>query len=234
MRRNMVILPYRDRLLLLSRYLQQLIMESLGKERDRAGQSVHEGLSVFGNKGSTDQHAFVQQLRDGLHDFFVTFVRVMRDRADDSAPFFVEADVDTGDYLHGFLLGTRDALSEKGRESITITLDELNERNLGALIALFERAVGLYAELVNINAYDQPGVEAGKRAAGGIIELQRRVLKALRDSAGKSLTVRDLATQLGGDCDPEMVFHVVEHLEANQRIHRVPASSEFEAAYSLK
>ena len=62
----MVVLPYKDRLLLFSRYLQQLVMESLGKEKDLSGNVVHQGLSVYGNKGSTDQHAFVQQLRDGV------------------------------------------------------------------------------------------------------------------------------------------------------------------------
>ena len=76
----MVVLPYKDRLLLFSRYLQQLVMESLGKEKDLAGRVVHQGLTVYGNKGSTDQHAFVQQLRDGTADFFVTFVRVLKDR----------------------------------------------------------------------------------------------------------------------------------------------------------
>ena len=72
--RNMVILPYKDRLELFSRYLQQLVMESLGKERDLEGRLVNQGLTVFGNKGSTDQHAFVQQLRYGRNDFFVTFI----------------------------------------------------------------------------------------------------------------------------------------------------------------
>ena len=67
-------LPYKDRLLLFSRYLQQLVMESLGKEKDLAGRVVHQGLAVYGNKGSTDQHAYVQQLRDGTADFFVTFI----------------------------------------------------------------------------------------------------------------------------------------------------------------
>ena len=63
-KRDMVILPYKDRLLLFSRYLQQLIMESLGKEFDRNGNLVNQGLTVYGNNGSTDQHAYVQQLRD--------------------------------------------------------------------------------------------------------------------------------------------------------------------------
>src|SRR5688500_11608384 len=104
----MVILPYKDRLALFAQYLQQLVMESLGKERDRDGQVVHQGIAVYGNKGSTDQHAYVQQLRDGVHNFFVTFIQVLRDRPGRSIE--VDPGVTSGDYLHGFLLGTRRAL----------------------------------------------------------------------------------------------------------------------------
>ena len=65
----MVVLPYRDRLQVFSKYLQQLVMESLGKKFNRNGEVVNQGISVFGNKGSTDQHAYVQQLRDGIDNF---------------------------------------------------------------------------------------------------------------------------------------------------------------------
>ena len=78
--RNMIVLPYKDRLELFSKYLQQLIMESIGKALDTQGMPVRQGISVFGNKGSTDQHAYVQQLRDGRNDFFVNFIEVLRDR----------------------------------------------------------------------------------------------------------------------------------------------------------
>jgi glucose-6-phosphate isomerase len=67
--KDMVVLPYKDRLLLFSRYLQQLVMESLGKEHDLKGNVVNQGIAVYGNKGSTDQHAYVQQLRDGREQF---------------------------------------------------------------------------------------------------------------------------------------------------------------------
>ena len=139
-------------------------MESLGKELDLQGRVVSQGLSVYGNKGSTDQHAYVQQLREGVNNFFVTFVEVLRDRAGAS----LEVDrggVTCGDYLQGFLLGTRDALSEKDRSSVTLTITEVSPRTVGMLIALYERVVGLYASLIGINAYHQPGVEAGKKAA---------------------------------------------------------------------
>ena len=69
--KDMVVLPYKDRLLLFSRYLQQLVMESLGKRLDLDGKRVDQGITVYGNKGSTDQHAYVQQLRDGVNNFFV-------------------------------------------------------------------------------------------------------------------------------------------------------------------
>src|ERR1043165_2536194 len=79
--KDMVVLPYKDRLLLFSRYLQQLVMESLGKEHDLDGNTVNQGIAVYGNKGSTDQHAYVQQLRDGVNNFFATFIQVGKARA---------------------------------------------------------------------------------------------------------------------------------------------------------
>src|SRR6202162_2473656 len=78
--KDMVILPYKDRLALFCKYFQQLVMESLGKEKDLDGKIVHQGIAVYGNKGSTDQHAYVQQLRDGVLNFFITFIEVAKDR----------------------------------------------------------------------------------------------------------------------------------------------------------
>jgi glucose-6-phosphate isomerase len=209
--RAMVVLPYKDRLELLGRYLQQLVMESLGKAKDLAGREVHQGLAVYGNKGSTDQHAYVQQLREGPDDFFAVFVRVLRDRQGPS--MLVEPDVTSGDYLAGFLLGTRRALDEAGRLSTTITVPDAGARSLGALIALFERAVGFYATLVNVNAYHQPGVEAGKRAAADVIALQRRLLEALR-TGGEPRDAAALAADAGTD-DVETAHAILEHLAAN-------------------
>lgn len=231
--KHMVVLPYKDRLALLGRYLQQLVMESLGKGRDRDGRVVHQGLSVYGNKGSTDQHAVVQQLRDGLNDFFVTFVRVLRDGAGPSA--CVEDDATAGDYLDGFWLGTRRALFENGRESITIAIPEVSPRTLGALVALFERAVGLYASLVGVNAYDQPGVEAGKKAAAKALDLKRRVLAALRAAPGTGRTANEIAAAIGASDEVETIFHLLEHLAANpyRQVSRAPGATPFEARYAL-
>src|SRR4029453_16104438 len=105
----------------------------LGKELDLAGAVVHQGIAVYGNKGSTDQHAYVQQLRDGLDNFFVTFIEVRRDRAPERGAVEVEAGGTSRDYLFGFLQGTRRALTESGRESITISLDDVTPAGVGAL-----------------------------------------------------------------------------------------------------
>lgn len=220
--RDMVVLPYKDRLELFARYLQQLVMESLGKETNRAGDLVNQGITVYGNKGSTDQHAYVQQLRDGVPNFFVVFVEVLRDRAAGQPAVEVEPGITSGDYLSGFLQGTRRALWENGRQSITITLDEVSPARVGALIALFERAVGLYAGLVNINAYDQPGVEAGKKAAARVLKLQKRIVEWVKGAGRRAApaTVEQIAAALGQDdegrpVEPETVFKICEHLAAN-------------------
>lgn len=210
--KDMVILPYKDRLALFSKYLQQLVMESLGKEFDRKQQVVEQGIAVYGNKGSTDQHAYVQQLRDGIPNFFATFLQVLRDRAGSSSD--VEPGITTGDYLQGLFLGTRAALAEKNRDSITITVDEVNGKTVGALIALYERAVGLYAEMVDINAYHQPGVEAGKKAAATVLKLQSAVVTALK-SATTPQTAVQVATALNEPEQVEAVYKILEHLAAN-------------------
>jgi glucose-6-phosphate isomerase len=192
--KDMVILPYKDRLMMLSRYLQQLVMESLGKERDRRGDVVHQGIAVYGNKGSTDQHAYLQQLREGLPNFFATFLQVRNDR--DGSSLEVDPGITSGDYLCGFLLGTRRALHENERDSITLSVEKVTPRSVGALIALYERAVGLYAELVDVNAYHQPGVEAGKAAAAAVLELQPLVVAALKEEGG-ARTAAEIAEAVG-------------------------------------
>jgi glucose-6-phosphate isomerase len=230
--KDMVILPYKDRLELFSRYLQQLVMESLGKALDVNGNVVHQGIAVYGNKGSTDQHAYIQQLRDGLNNFFATFIEVSVDR--DGTPLFVQDNVTSGDFLQGFMLGTRQALYENGRESITLTITDVSPFSVGVLIALFERAVGFYGSLVNINAYHQPGVEAGKKAAGAVIALQLKILEHLKYKH-IPVTLTEIANGIGSR-DIETIFKICEHLSANapRNLHKSPGSSPFNATYQLE
>ncbi|MEG3435547.1 glucose-6-phosphate isomerase [Pannus brasiliensis CCIBt3594] len=212
--KDMVILPYKDSLYLFSRYLQQLVMESLGKEKDLDGNTVYQGIAVYGNKGSTDQHAYVQQLREGVPNFFATFIEVLEDRRGESID--VEPGATSGDFLSGLLQGTRQALYENHRDSITITIPEVTPRHVGALIALYERAVSIYASLVNINAYHQPGVEAGKKAAASVLDLQRQIVGILQES-GNPLDLNALAAKAGASDRVEAIYKIVRHLDANHR-----------------
>src|SRR5262249_33519030 len=148
-RRNLVVLPYRDRLALFPRYVQQLVMESIGKAHDRRGREVHPGLTGYGNKGSTDQHAYLQQLEEGSGDVLVLFVLALRDAAEPRLDEPTGATL--GDFLFGYAVGARDSLYDRGRDSITVTVPQVDARAVGALIALFERAVGIYGELVDVN-----------------------------------------------------------------------------------
>ena len=231
--KDMVILPYKDRLHLFSKYMQQLVMESLGKEKDLDGQAVHQGIAVYGNKGSTDQHAYIQQLREGVPNFFAVFLEVLRDR--DGVSLAVDDQgMTSGDYLHGFFLGTREALSSNGRPSLTITIEKVEARTVGMLIALFERAVGYYATLININAYHQPGVEAGKKAAATVLGLKKEVIAWLQENAGGG-TPEFIATALGKPGDTEAVFKLVQHMAANPqfRVTREEDKSPLESIYRL-
>jgi len=222
-KKDMVILPYKDRLVLFSKYLQQLVMESLGKEEDLNGEIVHQGISVYGNKGSTDQHAYIQQLRDGVNNFFATFIEVIEDYTPtaEKTPYTNVEDggITSGAYLNGFFQGTRTALFENKRDSVTITIESLNPKTLGALIALFERAVSFYASYVNINAYNQPGVEAGKKAAGKVIELRKKVLslREIGEYTKKSLSALEIAIALQEDDEAETIYRILEHLSINHQ-----------------
>jgi glucose-6-phosphate isomerase len=229
--KNMVVLPYKDRLQLFSKYLQQLVMESLGKERDLDGNVVNQGITVLGNKGATDQHSYIQQLRDGLNDFFATFIEVLKDGR--GSNLAVEPNVTSGDFLDGFYLGTRQALADGKRESITIIIKEMSPFSVGILIALFERAVGIYASLININAYHQPGVEAGKKAAANIIHLQLKIL-ALLANKRQSLTVGEIAKEIGADEEIENVFKICEHLSSNpnHKIQKTVGGTPFKSRYA--
>jgi glucose-6-phosphate isomerase len=232
--KDMVILPYKDRLELFSKYMQQLVMESLGKELDLEGNVVNQGISVYGNKGSTDQHAYVQQLREGLKNFFAVFIEVLKEREGESIE--VEPDTTAGDYLQGFYLGTRSALWEKGRCSLTITVEEVSGFTVGALIALFERTVGLYASLIGINAYHQPGVEAGKKAAASILDLKKKVDSYLKSHPGQAETAETIAKNIGQEDMSELVFKLLVSRVANypaqfsqNGVHPCSATFSFQA-----
>jgi len=103
------------------------------------------------------------------------------------------------------------------------------------LIALYERAVGLYASLIGINPYHQPGVEAGKKAAASVLDLQRRALEVLAGKGREGSTCEELAEAMDAADDVETVFHILERLAANPErgVSRRPGKTPFDAVYSV-
>ena len=106
---------------------------------------------------------------------------------------------------------------------------------IGLIIALYERTVGLYGYLINVNAYHQPGVEAGKKAAAAVIDIQRRMLKYLTEKRGHALTSSQLASGIGAHDDFETVFKLCEHLAANpdHGVQKTAGKTPFEATYKI-
>ena len=206
--RNFVVIPYSDRLTHLGRALQQLLMESLGKRTNRQGLTVAQGLTVYGNKGTSDQHALMQQLLNGRDDAIVLLIQVLDDQSG-----LQPTEVSLTDTVQHFLLGSRRALIERERPVMVWTIPTIDEASVGATIALFERAVSLYASLIDINAFDQPGVEHGKSAAKELAILQDSIVKALR---GRSLPLHELCETL--QADPTEVEHLLHRLVLTDRV----------------
>jgi glucose-6-phosphate isomerase len=216
-----VFLPYADRLRHLGRYIQQLVMESLGKSHTRSGQAVHHGRTVFGNKGSADQHALVQQLRDGPNDVLVHFVDVAA-RSTPTPLLLVAADTQLS-----LLQGTRSSLDKASRPTLQLTLPNCSAGSLGALVALLERAVGLYAELRDINAYHQPGVEAGKHASTALITELAAIQSAL---SGTPKTAHEIAVAL--EIPTQTAWRLCQHLSTTDRARCTRGSTASEDRFS--
>ena len=126
------------------------------------------------------------------------------------------------------------------REIKSENVQQLHEQELKTFLertpkskALYERAVGFYAGLINVNAYHQPGVEAGKKAAQDVIALQGKVLEALRAQPGAALTADEIAHYLGAPGKAEDIYHLLRHLAVTDRVTRQSATGP-EAAYQIK
>lgn len=197
---QLVILPYKDKLVDFPKYLQQLLMESLGKEG--------HGVSVFGNKGSSDQHSYLQQLFDGPDNFIMHFIVVRK--YDNFARILPDGDY-SNDYLFAFQLATATALAKDKRKSASISLPQLNEYYLGWLIGLYERLTSLYAFMLDINAYDQPAVERGKEAAKKIIIYKNQLRELFLENKEQEWTAQELAQILQLPTAQE-IFAILEYM----------------------
>lgn len=171
--KNMVVMmPYAHRLRDVADWFRQLWAESLGKRTDRAGATVNVGPTPVKALGVTDQHSQVQLYAEGPYDKLFNFL--MLDQYQSPAPLTSPyADIDELSYLEGksFELlikaeaeATQLALTEAGRPNVTHHFPAVNAWTLGQFYYLLEMQTAFAGELYNINAFDQPGVEAGKIA----------------------------------------------------------------------
>ncbi len=167
-----VMMPYADSLKYISDWYAQLWAESLGKRMSNDGSEVYAGQTPVKALGVTDQHSQIQLYTEGPYDKIVTFLKVEKFRCDTGIPEAFEY-VDDLAFLGGKTFGelleaersaTEYALVKAGRPSITITLEQVNEFAIGALLQFFEIATAYAGEMLDINAFDQPGVEEGKIA----------------------------------------------------------------------
>ncbi len=165
-----VMIPYAQSLRDFADWYRQLLAESLGKKFDRAGNIVHTGTTPIKALGATDQHSQIQLYAEGPFDKILTFLGVKKFQQDVKIPVAYKEYPEIS-YLGGQTMSkliqseqvsTETALAKAGRPSVTITIDEVNPRTIGALIYLFEYHIALSGEMYDINAFDQPGVEEGK------------------------------------------------------------------------
>ncbi|MFO7168567.1 MAG: glucose-6-phosphate isomerase [Chloroflexota bacterium] len=186
-----VMMPYAQRLARVSDWFAQLWAESLGKRLNRAGEVVHVGSTPVKALGATDQHSQVQLYAEGPFDKLINFLAVERYGRETPIPG-AYADLEGVAYLGGHTFAelisaeqraTAIALTEAGKPNITHTLPEVNAFTLGQLFMLLEMQTAIAGELWNINAFDQPGVEAGKIATYALLgrsgfEQRRREIEA--------------------------------------------------------
>lgn len=166
-----VLMPYAEALREFGLWFRQLWAESLGKKYDRADRLVHHGLTPVAALGATDQHSQVQLYNEGPADKIVTFVEVEKFGSDLTVPD-PYPDIEGTAYMAGHAFSkiihaerqaTAMALAANGRPSGTITLPEISPKSLGGLMYFFMLATAVMGELLDVNAYDQPGVEEGKK-----------------------------------------------------------------------
>ena len=190
--KDMVVLPYKDRLLLFSRYLQQLVMESLGKERDLAGQRRPPGHRRLRQQG-LDRPARLRAAAARGREQLLRHLHRGPPRPRRAPRFEVEPGVTSGDYLQGFLPRHPRRPQREGPLVGHAHPPGSLAPVVGMLIALYERVVGLYASLIGINAYHQPGVEAGRRPPAACIALKLKLAAALQAAPAQPFTAEALA-----------------------------------------
>ncbi|HET7275589.1 MAG TPA: glucose-6-phosphate isomerase [Longimicrobiaceae bacterium] len=172
-----VMMPYSDRLSDVADWFRQLWAESLGKQHSLAGEEIFAGPTPVKALGATDQHSQSQLYMEGPFDKTITFL-VERDPVDDVQIPAIYEEVPELAYLGGHTLGellrteqeaTAAALTRRGRMNMTLELERIDARSLGALFMLLEVATIYAGALYGVNPLDQPGVELGKQLTYGLM-----------------------------------------------------------------
>ncbi len=168
---NLVIMPYNSRLKTFTEWCVQLVSESTGKQFDLDNQEVFAGLTPIPALGATDQHSQLQLFKEGPNDKQFIFIK--------TTDYLVTLDIPSEELalnnslnylvnqsfnslIQAEFEGTRQSLTESLRPSITLTIHQTDESSLGALFMFFELYTAFLGEMLNINTFDQPGVERSK------------------------------------------------------------------------
>ena len=186
-----VVLPYAQRLALLPDYLQQLEMESNGKRIGRAGTKLGYATApvIFGNVGANSQHSFHQLLHQGTHLVPSEFIVLRADGDARSRMLAVNALAQSAALMAGD--AAHPEATPGNQPSTTIVLPELNAHTLGALLALYEHKVFVEGVLWDLNSFDQPGVELGKRLTNTLLTvLDDGTMPAATDASTRALLAR--------------------------------------------
>lgn len=193
---NHVLMPYANALYLLADWYRQLWAESLGKKTDLSGETVYAGFTPIKALGTTDQHSQVQLYREGPNDKVVGFVQV-DSFGDDDLTIPTGMGVDAIAYLEGKSVAgllnaekraTEYALVASARPNYTIRIPTIDAHHVGEFMALWQIATAYAGLMLNVDAYDQPAVETGKKATFGLMgragyeEWQQRVAQVLEDT----------------------------------------------------
>jgi len=153
-----VTMAYSTRLVEFSRWTRQLIAESLGKKVTRQGRVVHAGVTPLSCTGPEDQHSQLQLWTEGPADKTVTFIEIEKRKQNFSSSYGSLEKL-----VHLERWATAEALRLEGRPNGTIFLGQLDAYSLGALMMFFEISVALMGELMDVNAFNQPGVALMKK-----------------------------------------------------------------------
>lgn len=170
-----VLMPYTHKFEKFSEWFCQLWGESLGKKNDISGNKVFSGTTPVRAIGSIDQHSQIQLYKEGPNDKIITFVELSDHDFDKKVENVFYEDfnylegVSLSKLLNAELHATELSLMLDGRPNLKLTLDVADEYSLGYLFMLFELVVAVLGLSINIDPFDQPGVEEGKNFAYGLL-----------------------------------------------------------------